>query len=84
MAPVQERWVERDTWLLLASCTRCVLWEVMEGGDAMRGLLLCVQGTGAEPFGRIFNRHMLCARSSTCIIFFILTVAVKGGTLIPI
>lgn len=46
MAPVQERWVERDTWLLFASGTRCVLWEVMGSGDAMRGLPLRVQGTG--------------------------------------
>lgn len=31
VAPVQEKWAERDTWLPFASCTRCVMWEVMEG-----------------------------------------------------
>lgn len=50
----------------------------------MKSLLLRVQGTGAEPLRRAFIRHTLCATNCTCIIFSILTVALRGGTLIPI
>lgn len=31
VAPVQEKWVERDTWLPITSRTRRVMWEVMRG-----------------------------------------------------
>lgn len=40
--------MERDTWFPSASRTRRVMWEVV-GREAMEGLLLCVQGTGAKP-----------------------------------
>ena len=39
VAPVWEKWVERDTWLPSASCTRRVTWEVV-GSDAVKGLPL--------------------------------------------
>lgn len=43
--------MERDTWFPSASRTRRVMWEVV-GREAVEGLLLCVQGTGAKPVWR--------------------------------
>lgn len=60
VAPVRERWVERDTWLPVTSCTRRVMWEVMRGWRNEEPAAPSAGDRGRASSKGLYQAHALC------------------------